>query len=677
MKPITTLLACLLITTAFAGCLFGDDPVSGCTDSDAINYDSSADDDDGTCVMPATQGELESAALAQLTAFETSKANGDAYGIRTVSTTNVQTDDGNTETEIVAIEISDVENNAMRYTYWMEINGMEMIDYDVRQKGSIINAQSEGDWYLVKDEQPNAAELLAAIANEAEEGDSESDAEYTCDNGATVPISWVNDGTDDCFDGTDEGVDQEEIDAAIAEDAAENSGIIKLQEFDEMDWEMVVAYGYQSLVADEDDGTISLNFDGDLQLVSITVKAKDTEELGMDFENNVATMTFLDGSQLDFDVSDSHPPAASPFVLETDYNLDFYTWDCKFVIQITPEMNLTDDTLSGMFEDANELETEMPDWCDDVYHSHEMANWIDTDNPGDVSHWTDGLYVGNYYGELWYVDNNTVVKKNLDEPGAVFVCNNGQEVQGDWVNDGMDDCSDGSDEGISEQDAQDNTFYQCDYSSSHEYSESTESCDRFWPISDVEMDETYLRIIAEDQDSYDFYDGEVMFKHQSAFAETGDENLSFLGIRTNTYDHEGLQPYAFIIDDSMNFQNDLDEFRLDLGYEKMNDDGETEFTKRISFDLSLMQSGSDTGVGGYEWAFKYTDANGNGYLDHGDSFVIYTNAEGEDSWDSPTVKLYHVWGQGYTDESPVLLPGFTVLSTICLLGIAALNRRKD
>ncbi len=417
-----------------------------------------------------------------------------------------------------------------------------------------------------------------------------------------------------------------------------------------------------------------MNFDGDFQLVSFTAKAKDTEELGMDFENNVVTVTFLKGSQLDFDVSDSHPPAASPFVLETDSELNFYTWDCDLVIQLTPEMNKTEIALEDMLDAAGE--PEMPDWCDEIYHSYEMKEWIDTNNTGDVSHWTDGIYVGNWGAFAWYVDGNTWVHKSLDRHNssqANFVCDNGNEITMHSVNDGIDDCWDNSDEGISQEEAYNKAVISC--LDDAEYSETTDSCDSNITMSAIEMDTNYVLFIGED-DFDGSYNGEVIFRHQSAFAETGDENLSFLG--TQRWAEDGaLRPYAFIIEDSMNFQNDLDEFRLDLGYEKMNNAGETEFNKRISFDLSMMQSGSDTGVGGYDWAFEYTDSNGNGYLDHGDSFIIYTNAEGEYSWDSQTAKLYHNWGQGYTDESPVLLPGFTFLSTICLLGIAALNRRKD
>ena len=91
------------------------------------------------------------------------------------------------------------------------------------------------------------------------------------------------------------------------------------------------------------------------------------------------------------------------------------------------------------------------------------------------------------------------------------------------------------------------------------------------------------------------------------------------------------------------------------------------------FDLAQMESGQATDSSGNNWTFTYTDVNENNYLDDGDTLIIYTDAG--DRWDAPTVKLYHLWGDGYTDESPALLPGFTMLSTLCLLIVVALKRR--
>ena len=167
---------------------------------------------------------------------------------------------------------------------------------------------------------------------------------------------------------------------------------------------------------------------------------------------------------------------------------------------------------------------------------------------------------------------------------------------------------------------------------------------------------------------------EFWFKNSSV---SGDEDLSFIGewSSNSLSDSNGLSPFAFIIEDEMNFQNDIDEFTLDIGVSEYNDDGEEEFTVYVSFDLSQIQSGESTDSSGNNWAFSYSDVNGNNYLDAGDTIIVYTDYG--DGWDAPTVKLYHEWGQGYTDESPAILPGLTMLSTLFMLVVVALGRRIE
>ena len=45
-----------------------------------------------------------------------------------------------------------------------------------------------------------------------------------------------------------------------------------------------------------------------------------------------------------------------------------------------------------------------------------------------------------------------------------------------------------------------------------------------------------------------------------------------------------------------------------------------------------MQSGETIGSSGYNWAFTYTDTNNNGYIDHGDTIIVYTDSGGD--WDT-------------------------------------------
>jgi hypothetical protein len=197
------------------------------------------------------------------------------------------------------------------------------------------------------------------------------------------------------------------------------------------------------------------------------------------------------------------------------------------------------------------------------------------------------------------------------------------------------------------------------------------------------MDEEYLYfVLSETLELWDHGDRneepgtEFWFKRSQGDGLDAGQSIIGESYFCNSCDYNGMSPYSFIIEDEMNFQNDLGEFRMDLGFVETNDDGEEEFTLHLSFDLSQMQSGESTDSSGNNWAFNYYDMNGNDYLDAGDTIVVYTDYD--DGWgERPTVKLYHGWGEGYTDESPALLPGFTTLSTLFLLVVAALNRRKE
>ncbi|MDP6906191.1 MAG: low-density lipoprotein receptor class A repeat-containing protein [Candidatus Thalassarchaeaceae archaeon] len=698
MKMVHALIACLLVTTTLTGCLGGDDPISGCTDSGAVNYESSADDDDGTCVLPATQEVLEAAALTQLANLEQSRTSGEAYGMLTVTTTDTNIEDDDIGTEITSIEIFDAENEAMRFTYHMTMNGMEMVYYEVRQKGDIINVNAEKEWYLVKDDQPNVEELFNAVVQQMDDDLGPSDIDFTCQNNATIPLSWVNDGANDCYDGSDEGVSQSEIDATIEAALAEDTGIINQQEFNEMDWTLEVANGYQSLVGEEEDGTLHLNFDENMNLASFTLVAKDTEALGAEFENNIITVSFLDGTELNVEVSDSYPPAASPFLIERDYDATEFGWDCEWSYDVPADQNITEDEINQAINLELENEEEFPEWCEEVFHNENQIHSFNDDDNSDYF-WNHGFSTDKHSGgwDAWYeeyhtmrIEGDTLISTSLHVSEYIqsFYCEvNGMSVEIEQINDGVDDCPNGADEGL-QPDMENESYLMCAELGSFTYAiyiEARDSCETTTNLSDVRMDENYLNFVLDDRLEMwyyeDHYAGEEFWFKRSNATDIG-ENISVVGFLQDQYglstSSDGLEPYAYVVEDDMKFQNNLDEFRLDLGWQSYNDEtDEEEFKLRVSFDLSQMQSGSSAGAAGNDWAFTYSDKNQNNLLDAGDTFVIYTNAEDGDSWNNPKVKLYHEWGEGYTDESPAILPGFTLLGTLCLLGIAALNRRTE
>ena len=295
-KTNALLLSFLLAAMSLAGCFGGEDdgPISGCTDSDAVNYDSSADDDDDSCVMAAPQSELEIAALAQMLALDQSRADGESYGIETMVKTDVEIEGDSMVTEITTIEIFDAENDAMRYTYSYEMDGMQMAYYEVRQKGDIINVNSEDEWYNLNDELDNVSELFDALILQGVGDDITMGPYFTCDDGSEVQLEWVNDGMEDCSDGTDEGVSQEDIDEIMATGRL-SPLFFDEQEFAEFDWSMTVANGYQTIFATVDNETYYINFDSELKMISLVAKSTTSADaLGVGFENVESKISIID-----------------------------------------------------------------------------------------------------------------------------------------------------------------------------------------------------------------------------------------------------------------------------------------------------------------------------------------------------------------------------------------------
>lgn len=686
------LLSFLLAAMSLAGCFGGEDdaPTTGCSDSDAVNYNPNVDDDDGSCAMPAAQSELESVAITQILDLDQRRSNGGSYGIKMVMETDSTFDGDSWNTEVTIIEIFDAEDQSISYTYSYKMNGMDFGNYQVTQKGDIINVYSEDEWYLLNDEIGDSNNLLNAAIKKGNGDDISMDPYFICDEEEyDIPMEWVNNGIENCQDGTDEGVTQEEIDEILA-DGRQNTLFPDEQEFAELEWSMVVEDGYQTISATNEEGVLHINFDENLKMVNFILVAVDSEGLGAEFENTKSIITILDDDEITVKVSDDYPPAASPFLVETNYDASKYLWNCELSYNIPADQIITEDEINSSIESTSM--SDLPEWCDDKYPSGEMIHTFG-DDVGNEYFWNDGFSTTkraggwNYDSVMFHtlrIEGNTLITTslNVSDHISLFYCDEGTtNIAFDAINDGVIDCSDGADEG-EQPDATNDTYLQCAGLGSFTiavYVESTDSCETTTNLSQVKMDEEYLYFVLSETlemwDGWDKASGTEFWFKRSQIGQEGDQSIIGESYFCNSCDYNGMSPYSFIIEDDMNFQNHLDEFRIDLGFVETNDDGEEEFTLHLSFDLSQM-SGESTDSSGNNWAFNYYDMNGNDYLDAGDTIVVYTDYD-DDGGERPTVKLYHGWGGGYTDESPAILPGFTMLSTLFLLVVVALGRRTE
>ena len=693
MKQVNALLLSILLATmSLAGCLGGeDDPSSGCNDSDAINYDSGADEDDGSCVMPAELSELEAAGLQQMLEFDQKRSNGETYGQITVAETEVTSDGDTTTTVITTSEKFNAEDQSMSYEYGYKMNGMSFGDYKVKQKGDVINVYSEDEWYLVNDEIGDANNLLNIAIKKGSGGDISMDPYFTCDDGEyDIPMDWVNDGLEHCEDGTDEGVTQEEIDEILAE-GRQKRMFLSAIEFAALDWSMEVADGYQTLVATSEEETIKLQLDAEMRLVHYIVEAIDSEGFDMEFENTISTTTIYDDDYINVVVSEDYPAAASPLIVESYYEARDYFWNCTLSYNIPADQQIAEDEINSTIESGGS-ET-FPDWCIGIQSNSDFVHTFDTDDENSDYLWETGFSTNRRSGG-WtssYPDFHTLridgyklitASLNVSDHISTFYCDEGStSLNFEAINDGVSDCTDGADEG-DQPNLDTGTHLVCDGLGTYTeavYIEATNSCETTTNLTYVMMDDEYLKfIISETLEHWnggnEYAGTEFWFRNSNI---DGNDDLSFVGEWSwnPLSDYNGLSPYSFVVEDEMNFQNHIDEFRLDIGFEEYDEDGESEYIIHASFDLSQMQSGETTDSSGNNWAFTYSDTNNNGYIDHGDVIIVYTDYG--DGWDTPTVKLYHEWGNGYTDQSPALLPGFAMITTLLAFVAVALGRRIE
>jgi hypothetical protein len=396
---------------------------------------------------------------------------------------------------------------------------------------------------------------------------------FTCDDGSEVQLDWVNDGMEDCPDGTDEGVSQEDIDE-IMPTGRQSPLFFDEQEFAEFDWSVTVANGYQTIFATVDNETYYINFDSELKMISLVAKSTTSEDaLGVGFENVESKVSIIDVDVKT--VSDDYSPAASPFLIQTNYDASKYLWECELSYNIPADQVITEDEINSSIESTPTFD--LPEWCDDKYPSSEMIHTFG-DNEGDEYFWNDGFSttkrVGGWNSDspifhYLRIEGSTLITTSLNasEHISAFYCDEGTTtISFVAINDGVVDCS----SGIDEDTQTGNDYLECTYlgfSTIAVYVESTDSCETTTNLSQVMMDDEYLYfVISETLELWDHGDRnkepgtEFWFKRSQANGQDGNQSIIGEAEFCNSCDYNGMSPYSFIIKDEMNFQNDLDEF---------------------------------------------------------------------------------------------------------------------
>ncbi len=310
-----------------------------------------------------------------------------------------------------------------------------------------------------------------------------SEDEFMCDDGDTIPMEWVNDGMDDCAGGEDEfdSGDGEGQDGEGSEDHSESgasgSGDEDYIFYCSNDGE-AYAEGMGGILCPEGPDVIPECPNGE-ECVCIDVDGScfdgddDWGYIAADEDDSGDFSTIYDGCTESTDPADSYYECWMNDWLDSDgnimdsdgYEMDECTeladgsgWEClrqddsdEDEEAPTPQefLDMTDTDSSGTMT-KDELYEYMGGMEEDEDINMIFSN-ADQDNSNDLD--IDEL-------EVFIVDFGNYMLGGSDDDGGMdmgddddmsgsddeFMCDDGETIPMDWVNDGMDDCAGGEDE---------------------------------------------------------------------------------------------------------------------------------------------------------------------------------------------------------------------------------------
>ena len=680
MNKTTALIASLLmIATSLSGCITEElvDDVLGCMDENAENYDENATLEAlGDCFYMASVDQFMGQ-MSEMSIDEMLDVNPRAGYSSVIEMTMVEDEMGMGEMNIHIEEhvMVDLANDSAMVRTYLSVDPMMTVDYTVIQVGQVVNIHSLASGMMAdavssstqtRDADGSVLDMVHAMIDESPAegipglgmGDDQPDSDDD-DDMPTESASF----TYDASTGT------QTMTMSMTEDGASTEMTIHLDENEEL-----VSY---EMNMDDGTNTTVMSYTvmwGDAVVIEVDETLPKTA-LPVWFDGLSET---LDDGHGDDDGDDGDGPPSPEEVLHMfDSDGDGYlSWDEFWYSWGDGESQDAQDDMMGIFQEADTdsddlLSLEELDYfieMVDDYDSHDgdemspdmILDMMDYNDDGSVS-WTefddfiiyeDGGWAdeqersesqdafdysdANGDGSLDYEELEHWISTMGDDDDSeeMFLCDDGhEEIPMDWVNDGYEDCEDGSDE-------------------YDDGSDSDNEPDMWMCDNGEEIPEDWVNDGEEDcEDGSDEYDD-------------GDS------------DNDGHEagPRSGVVADNLTFTAPLSDFELRF----LNCNGVDSLDECSLVASGLLESGVASAPGeancveGCDIMFTFIDSDMDGMVSPGDTLEI-----GDDY--GFTVAIYDTWAEGYTEDSQAFgpnVPGFgALLGAIALIGASMASRR--
>jgi PGF-CTERM protein len=576
----------------------------------------------------------------------------------------------------------DCENNGGTYDAEEDLCTLaiaEIMQYD-DQYMKVYDYESSEDLYVYYSyDEGTGSGILALPWDDSFDWD---ELTFICGNGDEILFSWVNDGMDDCEDGSDE------------QQYDENGNPINWFECEDEShiWINEVNDGYPDCANGEDEWN-------------------DDEE-HYDDETAWNCDRFISGSMWttagfeDWDESNLITSMCDELISE-EFWMDFELTSEESTLPMSWYMFMDDEEeLLAFVEIVEEDDSTMylyatiGEWsvyADAMYceGDYDATNDECTMEMGEVIG-SDDMFIVFY--DSWDDEEIIIMYQYDDSTGSgifavaeeyeeMFLCDSGdQSIPMDWVNDGVEDCDDGSDEYEYEGDGietnlwwdGEDLMWELEYDTDGDFNdvvilvydeEDTEV------MSYNEADVSYVEISGNSFSDGCYYAQAISYLSMDEWLIMSEE---WWCVGDNEWEEEG-KTYDFMVhaenSDMMAYAGDLNDYNAVLALCEGEYVESTDEYEYLCTDSSVSVSLVDAMAEGGSMGVFFFDSDDSGTLTEGDYFTVSDDVNVD--WN--TVRLFSNSAQAYSDENPLSesVPGFTALMTVIGLLGAVLIRKNE